>query len=276
MAKLLKPMVIVLLVLSIASLVLGIMLFNEREIMKGRTQRLENAVAEFAQSLHYEDLDRQALMDYDRMETVLNRVNVHAALTWQELQDTIQDLANTRLDLEQTREELRVTQDQLDAAEQRIARLEDDLEERTAELARANQEITQLERDKSRLEGRVDEMEMQIAQMEEEQLEMEETIADQRADIEELEAQLFPDDDVIGTPPGLTGRILVVNPDWNFVVLNVGREDGLSLNTEMLVHREDALVGRVRVSSVEDRLSVAEIISDWEQLPLEEGDHVLF
>lgn len=276
MAKLLKPMVIVLLLLSIAALVLGIMLFNEREIIKGRTQRLENAAAEVAQSLHYTDLDQQALMDYERMDNVLNRLNVHAALTWQELQDTIQDLANTRLDLEQTREELRITQNRLEEAEQRIVRLEDDLAERTAELARANQEITQLEQDKVGLEGQIDELELQVARMQEEQLEMAETIADQQTLIEEYEAELFPDEGVVVTPVGLSGTILVVNPDWNFVVLDVGSEDGLSLNTEMLVHRNDELVGRVRVSNVKKQIAVAEIMDDWRQLPLKEGDHVLF
>ncbi len=276
MAKLLKPMVIVLLVLSVASLVLGIMLFNEREVIKGRTQRLENAAAEFARSLHYDNLDRQALMDYDRMDTALNRLNVHAALTWQELQDTIQDLANTRLDLEQTREELRITQNRLEAAEQRIVRLEDDLSERTAELARANQQISQLERDKASLQSRIDDFELQVARMEEEQLEMAETIADQQSLIEEYEAELFADESVIGTPPGLSGQLLVVNPDWNFVVMNVGSEDGLSLNTEMLVHRDDVLVGRVRVSSVRKQYAVADILEDWKQFPLQEGDHVLF
>ncbi len=276
MAKLLKPMVIVLLVLSITSLVLGIMLFNQREVIKGRTQRLENATADFARSLHYDDLDRQALMDYDRMGTVLNRLNVHAALTWQELQDTIQDLANTRPVLEQTGEELRVTQNRLEAAEQRIVPLEDDLAERTAELARTNQQIVQLERDKAGLQGRVDDLELQVARIEEEKLEMAETIADQQSLIEEYEAEIFADDDVIGTPPGLAGRILIVNPDWNFVVLDVGSNNGLSLNTEMLVHRNDVLVGRVRVSNVKRRLAVAEIMGDWKQAPLQEGDHVLF
>ena len=276
MAKLLKPMVIVLLILSIASLVLGIMLFNEREVIKGRTQRLENAVAEFARSLHYDDLDQQALMDYERMSAQLNRVNVHAALTWQDLMDTRTDLENTRLDLEQTREELRVTQNRLEAAEQRIVRLEDDLAERTAELARANQQISDLERDKANLQSRLDDMELQIAELEEEKLELAETIADQQALIEEYEAELFADDDAIGTPPGLAGRILVVNPDWNFVILNVGRQQGLSLNTEMLVHREESLVGRVRVSDVKDEVAVAEILEDWQQVPLREGDHVLF
>jgi hypothetical protein len=77
-------------------------------------------------------------------------------------------------------------------------------------------------------------------------------------------------------PTGLTGRILVVNPDWNFVVLDVGSEAGLGTQTELIVYRTDQLVGRVRVSSVQNQTAVAEILQDWQQQPLREGDHVLF
>lgn len=276
MAKLLKPMVILLLVLSIAALVLGVMLFSEREIIKQRTQTLENRVMDVAASLRYEEITAEQLMDPDRMDAALNRLNVHAGLTYQELQDTIQDLANTRLQLEETREELRVTQNRLEAAEEQIASLQDTLAERTAELARANQQIAQLERDKDALQGRIDELDLRVAQLEEENLELVDTIAEQQARIEDYERELFEDEASIGTPEGLSGRILVVMPEWNFVILDIGTEEGLSIHTEMLVHREDALVGRVRVSSVERELAIAEIMKDWETDQLREGDHVLF
>lgn len=278
MARLLQIMVIVLLLLGIGALVMGIMVFNEREVIKGRTQSLEQNAVAVARSLHFDGLTRQdQLMDFTTLPTVLNSLNVHAGLTWQELQDTIQDLANTRLDLEQTREELRVTQGQLEDARQQIVQLRDDLAERTAELARANQQIATLEREKNTMQARIDDFEVQVATLEEEKMEMAETIEDQRIQIAELEAIAYPEiEGAVGTPPGLSGEIMVVNPEWNFVVLNVGSEQGLSVHTEMLVHREDHLVGRVRVSSVKTQNAIAEIMTDWQQAPLREGDHVLF
>lgn len=276
MAKLLKPMVIVLLLLSIASLVLGVMLFNQREIIKGRTQRLEEATASFAQSIHFPDHSPEQLKDYDRMQLALNRLNVYAANQYQELQDTKQDLANTKLDLEQTRDELRVTQNKLTAAEQQIVSLEDRLTEREAELARANQEIAQLNSDKVALQSTIADLEVQIATAEEVKRELQDELAVAEETIVELEGILNKDSPTASTTPiGLSGTIMVVNPDWNFVVLNIGSEQGLSINTEMLVHREDTLVGRVRVSKVERDLAVAEIMTDWQQSPLKEGDHVL-
>ncbi len=275
MAKLLKPMVILLLLLSIASLVLGIILFNQREEIKSRTQTLENGMATIAQSLRYPDLNRQHLMDVNRMAGEISRLNGHADDQWHELMDTKQDLENTRIALQETQERLEMTERELERETARANRLQDDLDTRTRELADARNRISSLERDKANLEVRISDFERQVAQMEEEMLELNETIAEQRLQIEELEAELFPEDRIIETPEGLAGQILFVNPDWHFVILDVGINDGLSLNTELLVHRDDALVGRVRVSNVKDANAVAEILSDWQQQPLREGDYVL-
>ena len=51
MAKLLKVLVIILLILSIVALSLGSMLFMKREILKGRTRKLENAVMALATTI---------------------------------------------------------------------------------------------------------------------------------------------------------------------------------------------------------------------------------
>lgn len=276
MAKLLKPMVVLLLVLSVAALVLGIMLFSEREVIKTRTKTLESSVMDVAGSLRYDDIQSEELMDVERMDAALNRLDVHAGLTYQDLEDTRQDLADMREQRDAARADLRVAQEQLEAAEEQVAQLQDDVAERTAELARANQQVSQLEREKDGLQARMDDMEMRMAEMEEENLELAERIAEQQALIADYEGELFDDDAAIGTPEGLSGRILVVMPEWNFVVLDIGSEQGLSLQTEMLVHRDEKLIGRVRVSSVENELAVAEIMTDWQLDPLQEGDHVLF
>lgn len=277
MAKLLKPMVAVLLVLSIASLVLGYMLFGQREIIKGRTQLLENTTLRVASGLHFDNFQRSHLLTLDsNMSNQLVRLSTHAADTRQNLLDTQQDLENTRLDLEQTQEVLRVTEENLERTRRQVAQLETDLADERAEVARVRRQAEQLERDRASLQARIDDFEIQVAQLEETQLEMADIIAEHEELIAQYEAELFQDEAQIGTPSGLSGAIVLVNSDWNFVVLDVGTAQGLSMNTEMHVHRNDELVGRVRVSIVKDAFAVAEILPAWQQAPLQEGDHVLF
>lgn len=276
MAKLLKPMVVVLLILSIISLVLAIMVFNEREILKGRADILVSSVGDIANNLQYTDLNRAALEDYDRMRTPLNQLSVHAELTFQDLMDTRQDLENTRLDLEQTQEELRQAEDRAQRNLERAQAAEQLAEENAAEAARANQQLRTVEGERDSLLSRVDDMEIQIAQMQDEKLELEERIIDQQALIEEYEAEIFAEAGEVGTPEGLRGEIIQVNTDWNFVILNVGSAQGLTTNTEMLVHRGDEMIGRVRVSDVREATAVAEIMPDWSRRSLQRGDNVLF
>lgn len=57
MGKTLRVFVIILLLLSIASLVLGILLFNKRELLKGRTQTLENYLIKISSTVEEEQAD---------------------------------------------------------------------------------------------------------------------------------------------------------------------------------------------------------------------------
>jgi hypothetical protein len=77
-------------------------------------------------------------------------------------------------------------------------------------------------------------------------------------------------------PVGLTGRILAVNPDWNFVVIDVGQNHGVFEKVPMMVHRDGALIGKVMISSVEPSISIADIMGEWKQTEFHEGDLVSF
>lgn len=78
--------------------------------------------------------------------------------------------------------------------------------------------------------------------------------------------------------PGLEGRILAVNPAWNFVVLNLGDKNGVLNNAEMLVKRGTQLIGKVRITSVEPSTSIADIVANSvpEGTSISPGDNVIF
>lgn len=77
---------------------------------------------------------------------------------------------------------------------------------------------------------------------------------------------------------GTEGRILAVNPAWNFVVLSLGDKQGVANNTELLVKRGNQLVGKIRVTSVEPSSSIADIVAN--SVPhgtvISPGDHVIY
>ena len=63
-------------------------------------------------------------------------------------------------------------------------------------------------------------------------------------------------------PPGVHGTVLAVNQAYNFVVLNMGDRQGVVPNSEMLVLRQGALIGKIRISSVEPTTSIGDIITN--------------
>ncbi len=77
---------------------------------------------------------------------------------------------------------------------------------------------------------------------------------------------------------GLRGRVLAVNREYNFVVLDLGSSKGVSSNTTLIVQRGGSLVGRVRTVSVEPSQTVADIIAG--SVPagviVQPGDTVIF
>lgn len=60
---------------------------------------------------------------------------------------------------------------------------------------------------------------------------------------------------------GVHGTVLAVNQSYNFVVLNLGDRQGVVLNSEMLVMRRGAFIGKIRISSVEPTISIGDIIT---------------
>lgn len=79
----------------------------------------------------------------------------------------------------------------------------------------------------------------------------------------------------VDLPPGLKGQVLAVDPRYEFVVLNIGEEDGVLERGEMLVNRGGKLVAKVRIVSVQPKRAVANVLPDWKQADVMEGDAVL-
>jgi len=76
-------------------------------------------------------------------------------------------------------------------------------------------------------------------------------------------------------PVGLKGKVLVADPKWEFVVLNIGEKDGVLERGELLVSRNGRLVGRVKIQSVQKDRSIANIMNGWNLSEVLEGDTVI-
>jgi len=60
-------------------------------------------------------------------------------------------------------------------------------------------------------------------------------------------------------PASLVGKIMVTDPKWDFVVLNVGEDQGVLDNGELLVSRDGKLVAKIKITSVQKNQSIGNI-----------------
>ncbi len=88
-------------------------------------------------------------------------------------------------------------------------------------------------------------------------------------------AKILTPDIHIPLDPKLKGQVVMVDPKWEFVVLNVGDNQGVLKDGELLVNRDGKLVAKVRVATVQKDQSIANVVPGWKLGDVYEGDQVI-
>lgn len=76
-------------------------------------------------------------------------------------------------------------------------------------------------------------------------------------------------------PAGLKGKVVTVDANYDFVVLDLGSDKGALTNGEMLVSRDGKLVAKLRLVRVQNSQSIANILPEWKQVDVVAGDLVM-
>lgn len=185
------------------------------------------------------------------------------------------------------------------AAESDNAKLKADLAGKNSELEKVNASLSEKESEIATLKTEIETKDQEIATLQAGEAAPDEAeVSEDRARIAELETVNTELTAKLDSARGelevfkqkerekltrqalnsLTGRILAVNQAWNFVVLNIGDRNGILSNTELIVKRGTARIGRVRITSVEPSTSIADIIpgSLVRGLSIQPGDDVIY
>jgi hypothetical protein len=197
------------------------------------------------------------------------------------------NLKKTKAELDTTKKELATTKSQLDDANAKVA----DLDKKNTDLS-ADLDKTRADRDTAQQE--LEQWHLipgglkppQIAAMIEELARTKQArdtyVAENKilnekvTDLNERWNKYFGDTGPVILPTGLKGKIVAVDPKFDFVVLNIGKDQGALVRGEMMVNREGRLLGKVRIASVEKDHCIANILPDWKRGEVMEGDEVLY
>jgi len=200
-----------------------------------------------------------------------------------QLANTNKVLVKTRSELVQTQQELADTKSERDkalASADAATRRADDLNQK---LAKATQERDDAQNDLAAYKATnltPDQVNKLNAQLKDSQAEIaaitDEKIVLQRVR-DRLKAQLdrlIGPEQFVKLPPDLRGRVVTVDPKWDFVVLDIGETQGLQQDGELLVSRDGKLIAKVVVRTLQKDRAIANLVPGWKLGEITEGDVV--
>jgi predicted RNase H-like nuclease (RuvC/YqgF family) len=189
--------------------------------------------------------------------------------------------AKAEAELAQTQKERADLQAKLDENQKEIASLKmrgQDAEKNPNASTADNPAATAAATD---LQSQLDDLRNQLDSAEKEKAFLSEKLRDMQERADQPKQEKKRREAVRETGPrrtGLRGTILAVNQAYNFVVLNLGTRHGVESNAEMLVLREGALIGKIRISSVEPTTAIGDMITNSlaRGAQMQPGDNVIY
>jgi hypothetical protein len=317
MAKLLKVLVVLLLILSAVALTVEIILVRQREELKGRNLMLTRGAIQVAKTLevipaeppvdlatrdlpllqlneemfkHFYQIgpDGKVVSENGQKKTdgpgtldaLLKDISAKANLQFVRLNDTRSLLASTRVTLNETSNTLVATILDLNQTREKLKQTENSLEAANKDIEQKKEQIADLTQKNEALTADVERKKEEIGKLTDKISDVEAKLVASTRYVQKLEKDLGdclrgPSE---GMTPGLQGQIIVVNTNWNFVLVDMLPEAHLVPMTDLTVQRGDKLVGKVRVSEVirDRRFAFGEILPDWQQVPVAAGDYVFY
>lgn len=200
------------------------------------------------------------------------------------LKKTTKDLDNTKKELATTKDTLKTTEEARDTAlgdlekqKQAAAKLAEDLKKTTVERDGALADlaawkasgitveqlktlIVDFNDAKKTIEGQKEENKILVNRNRKLQNQIDELVG--------IETQ-------VQLPEGLKAKVLVFDPKWEFVVLDVGENQGVLERGELLVNRNSKLVAKVRILRVDKDRCIANVVPGWKLGEIVEGDSAI-
>jgi len=163
------------------------------------------------------------------------------------------DLSTTKNDLESTNSKLKVTQEQLQTYTDELkGKKPSDL---FTEIGDLSEKVKVAESENKILVSSKEKMEAELKKLRE---------------AEELRRPG-------GTKSiSLSGKIVAVNPTWNFVILDLGKNDQLVEGLSMVIYRGEKMIGKAKVVTVDATTSVADLLPGTPAQAIEVGDQIIY
>ena len=222
--------------------------------------------------------------DVKEAEARLQTAETNAQNAQQAAKDAADKLTAETQRREKVESDLETVQGQLTAARNEVTTLTSDLAAKTTELQNLEQQVAGMATKEPSDDQTTSDIATQLAELQTslEAAEREKEILAEKLTAAEVAVKDLEEREKARASrimsKGLEGKVIAYNPAWNFVVLNLGDNQGVVPQAEMLVKRSGTFLGKVQITSVEPNTSIADIVTSSVSrgAQIQPGDSVIY
>lgn len=244
----LAVLIIVVLILGSLAITFFIMKENERQQRIMVEQTLEETLR----------AKEQTIKELNEMTQLKDEVELKAEELKKEAEKLSQDLENEK-------KERQLVLTKVEEREKKVKELSIALEENKTEIEELMEAIASFKSQNEELTSQLSQIKLAKLTLEDKIL----TGGSMAGAVVELEKIIVKKSD-----ENIKGKVLVVNKEFNFVILDLGWGSGVEAGTILDVKRGTELLGKVEVENVYDDMSSAVILSQWQKGTIQENDIV--
>lgn len=268
--KLLVPLLGFLAVLAMGVAAFGIvMLQQEKDKRIAKERELKLAVAE------NEELKARA-----------NELEQAKAAVEDQLAKANKDVSQAKQDLVKAVEARDALTKSVEDREQEIKRLAKDLEQAQTQQKQAVSQLSDLQTERDSIKKQLTDLESAKSALESKlaeatgrpTVELDRVVVGGQPGGDSASASMAPSQAAgssAAPASGTNGQVVVINREYDFIVMNMGRNHGLAIGQQFKIVRGSEVLGTVKVEKVYDELSAAAILPDSKKDSIKEGDAVV-
>lgn len=230
------------------------------------------------------------------LQEKLTEVNLKYAMAEKELQKSKESVSMLKLRLDESRIQMDTLTVDLQRERTAKEQAEAKMEKLRIELEQQKGLKSDLEKKFNQAQDKIQNLQARLNELESRKVELEIKVKDLEAQSKsavELGKIIVSPEDAVSTstqesknpaeekPPkktpglALEGKVLVINKDYNFLVINLGSKDGVDLDDIFSVYHDNKYIGDVKVEKVHDAMSATGFVSRDIQDKVTEEDRVV-
>jgi len=257
--------------------------------MLGVLAALSMAVAAAAIWLQMQEREKRQAKERELVLILAERDDLKA-----QLEETHQAKSRVEDELSRVRKDLETSQGDLAKATAAQEALSRSVEDRQKEIDRLTKDMMQIQSEHKELAAQLADLKTERETLQQRLTDTEQAKTSLESKVMELSNQPTVELDKVlvtgaGEAPGgpgtpmpvaavssaaASGQVVVVNREYDFIVMNLGKNHGLSVGQEFQVVRGNEVLGRVKVEKVYDELAAAAILPESQKDNIREGDSV--